>query len=123
MKALIALLLMTTAAAAQMPPASMDLGTHAMSEAQLKGVYREHFGHKRFDRVTFIRVPFGQAQKACQEGEPLYGCDIQWQDGTSTIVYSFDPTGADPYMANNVLRHEFAHEFFHWGADHPHARP
>lgn len=125
MKTLLAFLLSTVPALAEMPPASMDLGSHSMSEAQVIGVYREHFGHARFDSVRLVRVPNGSAWLHCFEPAkcPMFGCDLEMESGEHVVVYSFDPTGADPYMANNVLRHEFAHEFFHWPANHPHARP
>lgn len=125
-------------ALANMPPKNMDLGNEVMTESQVLKVYRDHFG-KRFDRITFHRVKFGGAKKACDAAYNArygvrypapamwlkpYGCNFSDQDGSHpVIVYSFDPTGKEPSMANHVLRHEFAHELFRWPSNHPNALP
>lgn len=131
-----ALMMMSAPAFASMPPKNMDLGTEAMSESQVFKVYHDHFG-RRFDAITFHRVRFGEAKKACDTAYRArydvaypapalwlkpYGCSFSDDDGShQVIVYSYDPK--DPKMANHTLRHEMAHSLFYWPANHPHALP
>lgn len=82
------------------------------------------------------RVPLGRAAAKCNalardlgqpathpariDGRPLYGCAYPGK-GFCFIVWSFDPSGRDPHMADNVRRHEIAH-CNGWPAHHPGAR-
>ena len=54
------------------------------------------------------------------DGRPLDGCAYPGK-GFCFIVWSFDPSGRDPHMADNVRRHEIAH-CNGWPAHHPGAR-
>lgn len=131
MKTLIALLLTTTCAFAQMPPKDLDLGNETMSERQILATYRGAFPDA-YAAMKLIRVPFGKAREACLALDsepwaslPTYGCNVRG----NIVVYSYDTRllaftqgrGYSPNMANHVLRHEFAHYFFDWPADHPRA--
>lgn len=134
MKTLIALLLTTTCAFAQMPPKDLDLGNEQLTERQIIATYRGAFPDA-FAAMKLIRVSFGKAQAACIKlakqlndepwsSLPTYGCNID-----NVVIYSYDTPllawsqGRDysPNMANHVLRHEFAHYFFNWPSDHPRA--
>lgn len=113
MKTLIAFMLITTPALAGMPPAKYD---------------RPYEG-----TLSEWRVPLGEAASKCNTlardlgevannpykvaGRPLYGCAYPY-DGECFIVYSFDPSGEDPKMADNVRRHEVAH-CNKWPSHHP----
>lgn len=128
MKTLLALLLMSSPAWAMMPPKDMDLGNERLTERQVLDTYKGAYPDG-FAALRFVRVPFGQAERACiKRGTPgaLYGCAVG-----NTVVYSYDTPklalsqgrNYDGKMANHVLRHEFAHRFFNWPATHPNARP
>ena len=101
---LAAMFIIPTVAFAQMPPKKYD----------------HPFDGKLVEHV----VKYGEAWKKCQQLDPsrtspkmkagrhLYGCSIGGKlDGskTCTIVYSYDPSGRDPKMKDNVFRHERAH--------------
>lgn len=94
---------------------------------------------KEFDHVPTVRVikhkvAYGQAAAMCDsilmrrfgrhDSSPArYGCTIKNRDGSKPeIVYSYDPTGKDPKMADNTLRHEYGH-VNGWPANHPNALP
>jgi len=113
MKTLIALMLIATPAFAGMPPAKYD----------------KPYG----GALTEWRVPLGKATAKCNalardlghpadnprmvNGRALYGCAYPLK-GECFIVYSFDPSGADKRMADNVRRHETAH-CNGWPSHHP----
>lgn len=118
MKRLIVLLaLVATHANAGMPPANYDKPYNgALSE---------------------WRVALGRAASKCNAlardlGEPannplmiggrsLYGCAYPYK-GECFIVYSYDPSGKDAKMADNVRRHEVAH-CNGWPSWHPGQHP
>ena len=80
---------------------------------------------RKFDYTPKIhvvkhKVAYGQADALCKKiykrrhGEvkhsyARFGCTIYGDGKPPEIVYSYDPTGADKDMANNVLRHEYGH--------------
>lgn len=97
MRALLALLLSTSSAYANMPPPEFD--------------------HPFSGRLEQHSVPYGQAYRKCRtlgrndvsayiDGRHLYGCQF-WRGDTCVIVYSF--SRSDRKMASNVRRHEVAH--------------
>lgn len=87
-------------------------------------------------RLVEWKVPLGRAAAKCNglardlgqtpnhpyriDGRPLYGCAYPFK-GECYIVWSFDPSGRDKAMADNVRRHEIGH-CNGWPAGHPGAR-
>jgi len=112
LKAVGALLFVATPALAGMPPEKYD---------------RSYNGE-----LSEWRVPLGKAASKCNSlahdlgqpadnphaiaGRPLYGCAYSFK-GKCFIVWSFDPSGRDKTMADNVRRHEVAH-CNGWSANH-----
>lgn len=137
---LLSLTVTTTAAMANMPPTYLDLGNDSMSERKILSLYSTL---PEFDTVKLYRVEFGKASTLCISlgkkykipasawaSLPNYGCTLfpaLGQQGKTIVVYSFDTPklarvqkrNYDPRMSNHVLRHEFAHAFFDWPANHP----
>lgn len=111
MKTLIALLIMTAPALANMPPKEFDHATNRMSIAQIKATYTGTV------KLKYKPVPFGEAPKLCPGA--TYGC---FNPRTHVVVYSYDPTGRDPVMDKNSLRHEIGHANG-WPKNHPNALP
>lgn len=99
MRSLIALLLTTTSALAEMPPPQYDYPYVGKKELHL--------------------VPYGMAGPACRRLNPydqtvpdrkngryVLGCQF-WRVDVCVIVYSHKKS--EPEMRSNVLRHEMAH--------------
>lgn len=102
----------------------------------LAGMPPAKYDRPYMDELSEWRVPLGRAAAKCNAlardlgqpathpariaGRPLYGCAYPGK-GFCFIVWSFDPSGRDPHMADNVRRHEVAH-CNGWPAHHPGAR-
>lgn len=116
--ALAVLLLLTTPAWANMPPERFD--------KPYPGTLEKHL------------VPYGKAWAKCDElsrkrgegswpkmyrmidGRHLYGCSmggVSEGQKRCVIVYSYDPSGADPLMKSNTFRHERGH-CLGWNSSH-----
>lgn len=110
-------------------PISLFLASPAFANMPPK-----EFDHAPTVKVIKHRVAYGQAFAMCDKiymrrfglhypNPPRYGCTIKDRDGNNPeVVYSYDPTGKDPKMADNSLRHEIGH-VNGWPKNHPNALP
>lgn len=101
------LLVMTIPAQANMPPAKYDK-PYTQGETVS---YLVEYG-KAWTMCARIHKKLGYGaypQEYKRIGNRyLFGCQM-FEGSTCHIVYSYDPSGNDPLMKNNVFRHERAH--------------